>query len=70
MVGAIGRSHRHNGSNPGSARPAGSLGRWVAATDNGILVTDLWQKQEQEFYDAFAKDQTDPCSLASGFGPP
>jgi hypothetical protein len=41
----------------------------VAATDGGILVTDLWQTRE--LYDAFAKDQIGPFTVEAGFpGPP
>jgi hypothetical protein len=44
--------------------PAGALSHWVAATDNGILVTDLWKSRE--LYDAFARDQIGPFSEEAG----
>jgi hypothetical protein len=49
--------------------PAGALSHWVAATDNGILVMDLWKSRE--LYDAFARDQIGPFSEEAGIpGPP
>jgi hypothetical protein len=57
------------GLTPGGPAPAGALGHWVAATDDGILVTDLWETRE--LYDAFAKEQIGPFSAEAGFpGPP
>lgn len=56
------------GLTPGGAAPAGALSHWVAATDNGILVTDLWQSRE--LYDSFAKDQIGPYSAEVGIEPP
>jgi hypothetical protein len=43
------------GLTPGGPGPARALGHWFAATDDGILVTDLWQTKE--LYDAFAKSR-------------
>jgi hypothetical protein len=40
--------------------PAGALSHLVVATDNGILVTDLWKYRE--LHDAFARDQIGPFS--------
>lgn len=48
----------------GGPGPAGALGHWVAATDDGMLVTDLWQSKE--LYEAFAKDQIGPYSAEAG----
>ena len=57
------------GLTPGGPGPAGALGHWVAATDDGILVTDLWQTKE--LYDTFAKEQIGPFSAEAGIpGPP
>ncbi|WP_427133882.1 hypothetical protein [Pseudarthrobacter sp. S9] len=56
------------GLTPGGPAPAGALGHWVAATDNGILVTDLWQSRE--IYDAFAKDQIGPYAAEVGIPEP
>lgn|SRR5688572_6516828 len=48
--------------------PAGALSHWVAATDNGILVTDLWKSRE--LYDDFARDQIGPFSEEVGIPEP
>lgn len=56
------------GLTPGGPGPAGALGHWVAATDDGILVTDLWQTRE--LYDAFAKDQIGPFTAEVGLSAP
>jgi len=44
--------------------PEGALSHWVAETDNGVLVTDLWKTREQ--YDAFARDQIGPYTKEVG----
>lgn len=31
---------------PGGSGAAGGLFHWVAATDNGIRITDVWQSQQ------------------------
>lgn len=57
------------GLTAGGPAPAGALGHWVAATDDGILVTDLWRSRE--LYDAFAQEQIGPFTVEAGFpGPP
>ncbi|RKR18967.1 hypothetical protein [Arthrobacter oryzae] len=56
------------GLTPGGPGPAGALGHWVAATDDGIVVTDLWQTRE--LYDAFAKDQIGPFTAEVGLSAP
>lgn len=57
------------GLTPGGPGPVGALGHWVAATDEGILVTDLWQTKE--LYEAFAQEQIGPLSAEVGVpGPP
>lgn len=56
------------GLTPGGPGPAGSLGHWVAVTDDGILVTDLWQTKE--LYDTFAKEQIGPFSAEVGVPAP
>lgn len=54
---------------PGGPGPDGALGHWVAAADDGIRVTDLWQTKE--LYDAFTKERIGPFSAEAGFpGPP
>lgn len=57
------------GLTPGGPGPAGSLSHWVAATDTGMFITDIWKSRE--LYDAFAKEQIGPFSMEAGFpGPP
>jgi hypothetical protein len=56
------------GLTPGGPAPAGAISHWVVATENGLLVTDLWQSRE--LYDAFAKEQIGPFSAEAGFPEP
>ncbi|MGO4491021.1 hypothetical protein AB4Y86_02860 [Arthrobacter sp. 2YAF22_2] len=56
------------GLTPEKPGPAGSLGHWVAATDTGIIVTDLWQTKE--LFDTFAKEQIGPITAEAGFPEP
>ena len=54
---------------PGAAGAPGSLFHWVAATDDGIVVTDVWETREQ--FESFAQDQIGTNTQAAGFpGPP
>lgn len=47
----------------------GSLFHWVAATPDGIVVTDVWKTREE--FEKFAQDQIGPHTQAAGFpGPP
>ena len=48
----------------GGPGPEGALSHWVAETDNGILITDLWKTWEQ--YGTFAKDQIGPYTREDG----
>jgi hypothetical protein len=56
------------GLTPGGAGPAGSLSHWVAATDGGIRVVDVWSTREA--FDAFAKDSIGPMTAKVGMSPP
>jgi hypothetical protein len=57
------------GLTPGGAGPPGSVFHWVAETDDGIVVTDVWESQEQ--FEKFAQEQIGPHTQAAGFpGPP
>jgi len=56
------------GLTPGGPAPAGAISHWVAATADGILVTDVWQTRE--LYDAFAQDQIGPFSAEVGIPNP
>ena len=52
------------GLTPGGDTPPGALFHWVAATDEGIRVVDVWESQEQ--FDKFAEEQIGPYSRAVG----
>jgi hypothetical protein len=54
---------------PGGAGAPGGLFHWVAATDDGLLVTDVWETAEQ--FQQFADEQIGPITQEVGFaGPP
>ena len=52
------------GLTPRGAGPAGLLFHWVAQTDNGIRVTDVWETREQ--FDRFAQEQIGPYTQEVG----
>ncbi len=53
----------------GEAAPEGALFHWVAATDDGIKVVDVWETMEQ--FDAFARENIGPNTQKAGVpGPP
>jgi hypothetical protein len=56
------------GLTPGGETPPGALFHWVAATDDGIRVVDVWETQEQ--YDKFADEQIGPYSQEVGIPEP
>ena len=56
------------GLTPGGAGPAGSISHWVAATEDGIRVVDVWSTQEA--FDEFAQTQIGPFSAKVGLAPP
>jgi hypothetical protein len=57
------------GLTPGGDTAPGALFHWVAATPDGITVTDVWQTRE--LFDAFANEQIGPITMEVGFpGPP
>jgi len=52
----------------GPAAPGG-LFHWVARTDTGIRVVDVWETKEQ--FEKFAEEQIGPYTQQAGFtGPP
>jgi hypothetical protein len=54
---------------PGSAGAPGALFHWVAKTNGGICVTDVWESREQ--YERFAAAQIGPYAQEAGMpGPP
>ena len=56
------------GLTPGGEAPPGALFHWVAATEDGIRVTDVWESREE--FDAFARDQIQPHTAAVGIPAP
>jgi hypothetical protein len=53
----------------GDTPPPGALFHWVAVTDDGIKVVDVWETMEQ--FDAFAQQSIGPNTQKAGFaGPP
>jgi hypothetical protein len=53
---------------PGGATPPGAISHWVAETDAGIRVVDVWETQEA--YDQFAAEQIGPFSAEAGITDP
>ena len=53
---------------PGGATPADALFHWVAKTDDGICVIDVWKTREA--FDKFAQEQIGPFSAQVGLGEP
>ena len=49
---------------PGGATPPGAISHWVAQTDEGIRVVDVWETQEA--YDQFAAEKIGPYSAEAG----
>jgi hypothetical protein len=56
------------GLTPGGPTPPGALFHWVTATDDGILVTDVWETRDQ--FDRFAEEQIGPRSAEVGLPAP
>ena len=52
------------GFTPGGAGPAGAISHWVAETDDGIRVVDVWETKEQ--FERFAQEQIGPYSKEVG----
>jgi hypothetical protein len=49
--------------------PPGAIFHWVAATDDGIRVVDVWESRD--VFDKFAQEQIGPYTQQVGFpGPP
>ena len=56
------------GFEPGGRGAPGGLFHWVAAVDDGLLVTDVWETAEQ--FQQFADEQIGPISQAVGIPSP
>jgi hypothetical protein len=53
---------------PGGKGPKGALFHWVAKTDKGIRVTDVWKSREE--FDRFAQEEIGPKTAEVGIGEP
>jgi hypothetical protein len=56
------------GFETGGPGAPGGLFHWVAKTDDGIRVTDVWESAEQ--FNQFANDQIGPITQAVGIPSP
>jgi hypothetical protein len=57
------------GFSPQGKGAPGGIFHWVAQTDDGLKVVDVWESKEQ--YEQFAQEQIGPYSQEAGFpGPP
>ena len=57
------------GLTPGGDTPPGAVFHWVAETDDGIRVVDVWETRE--IFDRFADEQIGPYTAEVGIeGPP
>ena len=56
------------GLRPGGPGPTGLLFHWVARTDDGIRVIDVWESAEQ--FQKFADEQIGPFAQEVGLRPP
>lgn len=56
------------GLTPGGATPPGAISHWVAETDEGLRVVDVWESQAA--YDEFAAEQIGPYSAEVGITDP
>ncbi len=52
------------GLSPEAPPPDGAIFHWVAATDDGIHVVDVWETREQ--FDRFAQEQIGPYTREVG----
>jgi hypothetical protein len=52
------------GLRQGGATPPGAISHWVAKTDDGIRVVDVWESKED--FEKFAQEQIGPYSREAG----
>ncbi len=52
------------GLTPGGPPPSGAISHWVAKTDDGIRVVDVWETKEQ--FERFAQEQIGPYTREAG----
>ena len=53
------------GLTPSGDTPPGAISHWVAETDDGIRVVDVWESKER--YAQFAEEQIGPYAREAGF---
>ena len=56
------------GLDQGDAAPEGAVFHWVAPTDDGIIVVDVWESDEQ--FNRFAEEQIGPFTQQVGIPAP
>ena len=56
------------GLTPGGSTPPGAISHWVAKTDDGMRVVDVWETREA--YDQFAAAKIGPYSAEAGITEP
>jgi hypothetical protein len=56
------------GLDQGDTSPEGAIFHWVAATDDGIIVVDVWETDEQ--FNEFAETQIGPYTQQVGIPNP
>ncbi len=56
------------GFSPGGPGAPGGIFHWVAKTEDGIRVVDVWESKEQ--YEQFAEEQIGPSTQQAGIPSP
>ena len=56
------------GLDQGDRSPEGAVFHWVAPTDNGLIVVDVWESDEQ--FNKFAEEQIGPYTQQVGIPNP
>ena len=56
------------GLTPGGATPPGAIAHWVAETDDGLHIVDVWESQEA--FDQFSAEQIGPYGAEVGWTEP
>ena len=56
------------GLTPGGPTPPGAIFHWAAATDDGVLVVDVWETEE--VFNKFSEEQIQPFSQEAGLPAP
>ncbi len=56
------------GLTDGTTKPDGAIFHWVAQTDEGIVVVDVWETDEQ--FNRFAEEQIGPHTQQVGIPAP